>query len=217
MEKKKEERKKERKKNLSVRPLWLVEQWAKAQWTTRKLVRACPVFWTLLSSQCIRIPLLQAGRKFRPPHPGWRWWLWLQMTLLSLHCVQAYVNRRQWLKVRSYRRWWVIEVTQTHLIFSVEFYIVCVTKVHLMFIGPCVIVIVEEWKINLMSLAVLLHFLCAQYVSENNISIIRSLRLCCWITTSVVLFSVRCVCFSAQNEHHSNPAAPNLQHTTNWE
>ena len=37
------------------------------------------------------------------------------------------------------------------------------------------------------------HFLCAQHVSDINISIIRSLRLCCWITTSVVLFSVRCV------------------------
>ena len=32
-----------------------------------------------------------------------------------------------------------------------------------------------------------------QHVSDINISIIRSLRLCWWITTSVVLFSVRCV------------------------
>ena len=39
----------------------------------------------------------------------------------------------------------------------------------------------------------LVHFLCAQHVSDINISIIRSLRLCCSITTSVVLFSVRCV------------------------
>ena len=44
-----------------------------------------------------------------------------------------------------------------------------------------------------MSLAVLFHFLCTQHVSDINISIIRSLRLCCWITTSVVLFSVRCM------------------------
>jgi len=44
-----------------------------------------------------------------------------------------------------------------------------------------------------MSLAVLFHFLCTQHVSDINISIIRSLRLCCWITTSVVLFLVRCV------------------------
>ena len=44
-----------------------------------------------------------------------------------------------------------------------------------------------------MSLAILFHFLCAQHVSDINISVIRSLRLCCWITTSVVLFSVRCV------------------------
>ena len=44
-----------------------------------------------------------------------------------------------------------------------------------------------------MSLAILFHFLCAQHVSDINIPIMRSLRLCCWITTSIVLFSVRCV------------------------
>ena len=44
-----------------------------------------------------------------------------------------------------------------------------------------------------MSLAILFHFLCAQHVSGINISIIRSFRLCCCITTSVVLFLVRCV------------------------
>jgi len=38
---------------------------------------------------------------------------------------------------------------------------------------------VEEQKTNLMSLAVLFHFLRAQHVSDINISIIRSLRLCC--------------------------------------
>jgi len=42
-----------------------------------------------------------------------------------------------------------------------------------------------------MSLAILFHLLCAQHVSGINISIFKSLRL--WITTSVVLFSVRCV------------------------
>jgi len=67
-----------------------------------------------------------------------------------------------------------------------------------------------------MSLAILFHFLCAQHVSDINLSIIRSLRLCLWITTLVVLFSVRCVLellvrlvfggvrfagFSLQNEH----------------
>jgi len=44
-----------------------------------------------------------------------------------------------------------------------------------------------------MSLAILFHFLCTQHVSDINIFIIRNLRLCCWITTSVVLFSARCV------------------------
>ena len=51
----------------------------------------------------------------------------------------------------------------------------------------------DEWKTNLMSLAILFHFLCAQHVSDISISIFRRLRLCWWITTSVVLFSVRCV------------------------
>ena len=64
---------------------------------------------------------------------------------------------------------------------------------NLMFIGPCIIVIVHEWKTNLMTLAILFHLLCAQQVSDIKISIFRSLRLCWWITTSVVLFSVRCV------------------------
>jgi len=44
-----------------------------------------------------------------------------------------------------------------------------------------------------MSIAILFHFLCAQHVSDINISIIRSLRLFCCITTLVVLFLVRCV------------------------
>jgi len=47
---------------------------------------------------------------------------------------------------------------------------------------------VEEWKTSLMSLAVLFQFLCVQHVSDINISIFSSLRLCCWITTSVDLF-----------------------------
>ena len=38
---------------------------------------------------------------------------------------------------------------------------------HLMFIGPCIIVIVEEWKTSLMSVAILFHFLCAQHVSDR--------------------------------------------------
>ena len=44
-----------------------------------------------------------------------------------------------------------------------------------------------------MSLVILFHFLCIQHVSDINTSIIRSLRLCCSIITTVVLSSVRCV------------------------
>ena len=53
--------------------------------------------------------------------------------------------------------------------------------------------IIDEWKTKLMSLATVFHLLCAQHVSDINISIFRSLRLCWWITTSVVLYSVCCV------------------------
>ena len=62
---------------------------------------------------------------------------------------------------------------------------------YLMFIGPCIIAIVEEWETNLMSLAILFHLLCAQHVSDINISIFRSLRLCWWITTLVVLLNTK--------------------------
>ena len=70
-----------------------------------------------------------------------------------------------------------------------------------------------------MSLAILFHFLCTQHVSD----IIRSLRLCCWITTLVVLFSVRCVfeiwCgwfwgFSLQHGHYSTQ--PHQISHTQW-
>jgi len=44
----------------------------------------------------------------------------------------------------------------------------------------------------MLSLAILFHFLCAQHVSDTNIST-RSLRLFCWITTSVALFVGYCV------------------------
>jgi len=65
---------------------------------------------------------------------------------------------------------------------------ICLTGYQLMFIGTCIILIVEELKTNLMSLVISFHFLCAQHVSDINIAIIRSLRLLCWITTLVVLF-----------------------------
>jgi len=68
-----------------------------------------------------------------------------------------------------------------------------------------------------MSLAILCHFLCAQHVSDINISITRSLRLFCWITTLVVLFVVRCVlefrCGSACNTD-TTPTQPHRNSNT---
>ena len=42
-----------------------------------------------------------------------------------------------------------------------------IQSVNLMFIGLCIIAIVDEWKTNLMSLAILFHLLSAQHVSYN--------------------------------------------------
>ena len=68
-----------------------------------------------------------------------------------------------------------------------------------------------------MSLAILFHFLCAQHVSDINISIFRSLRLCWWNTTLVILFSVRCVLQAAKwtppNTRRNNSS--NTQRTEN--
>jgi len=68
---------------------------------------------------------------------------------------------------------------------------------YLIYIGPCIIVIVENKRPTWCHLLFLFHFLCAQHVSDINISIIRSLRLFCWVTTLVVCswFDV-CWCFS---------------------
>ena len=98
-------------------------------------------------------------------------------------------------------------------------------------------VLVDEWKTNLMLLVILFHLLCAQHISDINTSIFRSLRLCWWITTSVILFSVRCVLefllrlifcgvrFAGWSTSASTcktnttkyQPQQKLQHTTNWE
>ena len=82
-------------------------------------------------------------------------------------------------------------------------------RTNLMFIGPCIIAIVEEWKTNLMSLAILFHVLWAQHVSDINISIFRSLRLCWWITTGTSASTCKTNTTKYQPQQK-------LQHTTNW-
>jgi len=64
-----------------------------------------------------------------------------------------------------------------------------------------------------MSLAILFHFVCAQHVSDINISIIRSLRLSCWIATLVVLFLVWCVLAEACNTD-TTPIQPHRNSNT---
>ena len=80
----------------------------------------------------------------------------------------------------------IISGLYNHIIYIHTHTHIYIYFINVMFIGSCIIVIAEEWNSNLMSLAILFHFLCAQHVSDINISIFRSLRLCCWITTSVV-------------------------------
>jgi len=76
-----------------------------------------------------------------------------------------------------------------------------------MFIGPCIIVIVEELKTYLTSLAILFHFLCAHmfrtliYPSSGACDCVDELPH----QSSCSQFVV---CFSLQNEHHLKPAAP---------
>jgi len=72
----------------------------------------------------------------------------------------------------------------------------------LILIGPCIIVIVENKRPTWCHLLFLFHFLCAQHVSDNNMSIIRSLRLFCWITTLVVLFLVRWTYYCPKHVEH---------------
>ena len=58
----------------------------------------------------------------------------------------------------------IIQVTNFYVsIFNISLFM------NLMFIGLCIIVIVEEWKTNLMSLAILFRYSCAQHVSDINI------------------------------------------------
>ena len=46
----------------------------------------------------------------------------------------------------------------------------------------------DSWRTkDQRDVTILFHFLCAQHVSDINISIIRSLRLFCWITTRIPL------------------------------
>jgi hypothetical protein len=67
---------------------------------------------------------------------------------------------------------------------------------NLIFIWPCIIVIVENKRPTWCHLLFLFHLLCDRHVSDINISIIGSLRLFCWITTLVMCSSFDvCWCF----------------------
>ena len=46
---------------------------------------------------------------------------------------------------------------------------------------------------------------------------VKQLKCLCNIFTTFAGWSTEQLCFSLQYGHHSKPAAPNLQHTTNWE
>ena len=74
-----------------------------------------------------------------------------------------------------------------------------------MFIGTCIIAIVDERKTSLMTLAILFHLLCAQHVSDINISIFRSLLV-------FVLKASACNTNTTQHQPHQ---ISNTQRTEN--
>ena len=94
--------------------------------------------------------------------------------------------------------------------------------------------LVEEWKTKLMSLVILFHFLLNMfrtliYPSSGACDCVVELPhrsscsqfVVCW-SFGAAGFGWFSFCrlkhnFSLQNEHHQIPAAPNLQHATNWE
>jgi len=55
-----------------------------------------------------------------------------------------------------------------------------------------------------MSLAILFHFLCAQHVSDINISIIKSLRLFCWVGVVSALQASACNTDTTPTQTHRN-------------
>ena len=64
-----------------------------------------------------------------------------------------------------------------------------------------------------MSLAILFHFLCVQHVSDINTSIIRSLRLFCWITILSLVVVVSVLQASACNTD-TTPTQPHRNSNT---
>jgi len=90
-------------------------------------------------------------------------------------------------------------------------------QLHLIFIGSSIIVIFEDKRSIWCHLPFWFHFLCAQHVSDINISIIRNLRLFCWITTLVECSSRIRAGWSLQHWYHPNPTTRKHQHTSNQE
>ena len=98
-----------------------------------------------------------------------------------------------------------------------------------MFIGPCIIVIVEEWKTLLKPLNnpnLLIpyehYYIQTLYREGKLIPELNPGETNQRFQTAInpqpphTTWTEQ-LCFSLQNEHHPKPAAPNLQHTTNWE
>ena len=78
--------------------------------------------------------------------------------------------------------------------------------------------IVDEWKTNLMTLAILFHLLCVKHViplqelatvlMNYHIGRLVLSSLCVGALVRLVFGGVRFAGFSLQNEHHPKPAAP---------
>ena len=135
---------------------------------------------------------VQDGRRLYRDHPN-----------VQTHSVAHMAADMQGVEVRTVRRGQHWRVTQNCITVLLcrgryyQFYIYMRRSwnawIYFIFIGPCINVIVENKRPTWCHLLFIFHFLCVQHASGINISITRSLRLFCWITTLVVCswFDVR--------------------------
>ena len=124
--------------------------------------------------------------------------LWVQRILRQIQCIKHFRYTNKYVKTTG--RWKHLSnhnvaiftcncsrnCVENAMATRPESYTKIPNLINLVFTGPCIILIVENKRPTWCHLLFLFLFLCVQHVSDINISIIRSLRLFCRITTLVV-------------------------------